>query len=127
MTSGIEPESESKSIGPSHTWSCPYDGCKKYIACWSATGLNYLREEHVSKHRQQEKADSTLVAALARLRERNPNKLPVSLTDIGFLKTRGIKLDDDIELDFSVDDKPSKTELSQKTWAKILETVCLSR
>lgn len=115
-----DPEKDSK---PQFTWSCPYDGCKKYIATWTENGMRILREKHLTAHRKQDKADGTLAGALAKLRQKDLNKLDVTLIDIGFLKTRGIKIDENIILDFSIEERPSKTELSQRQWAEILERI----
>lgn len=111
-----------KDNGPRFTWDCDHPGCRKYIACYTQHGLNILREEHISTHRREQKSDTESKQILDRIRDKNINKLDLTLTDIGFLKTRGIKIDEDINLDFSIAEQPSKSEgLSQKEWAEILE------
>lgn len=110
--------------GPRFTWSCPHDGCKKYIACYTEKARRYLTEEHLQTHRKQLVDAGAMAGVIRTLLAKNPNELHLSLTDIGFLKSRGIKADDpDIFLDLGIEHKPSKTKISQQFWKEILENL----
>lgn len=101
-------------------WKCPHDGCDAYVQCHTETYLKIAKEEHSAWHKKEEKAKSTLAAALADLRNRPADRLSLTLTDIGFLKTRGIKIDDDMDIDL-VERKPNyDRDIDQVTWKEIL-------
>lgn len=75
----------------------------------------------MSQHRQEDRDRGNVAAAIVKFNPPDYNTLKVTAADIGFLKTRGIKIDDHIKIDRTAIPKPSKEELSQSLWAKILD------
>lgn len=90
---------------------------------YTETGMYKFKEEHMLQHSREDK--EILQAATEAIEYaspgRNYNNLQLTLIDMGFLKTRGIALDDQVELDLN-DPKPSKTELHQGQWSRILNS-----
>lgn len=122
MSNVDEAPGPEKDSGPRFTWSCPHDGCKKYIACYTEKARRYLTEEHLQVHRRELVDREATARVLQVLLAKNQNELHLSLTDIGFLKSRGIKADDqNILLDLNIEYKPSKTKILQRVWKEILE------
>jgi len=106
---------------PKLEWTCPRLGCKKYILAYTQNGLNLFIEEHLSQHRQEDRERGETVAAIVKFRPPDYDTLRVTAIDIGFLKTRGIAIDDKIVFDPTIIPKLSKNELSQSRWSEILD------
>jgi hypothetical protein len=88
---------------------------------YSESGLRALVEEHMSQHFREDREQIQQTTALALFRPpQDYNVLKLTAHDMGFLKTRGIQVDES-DWDLSADEKPSKTKLSQSLWASILE------
>jgi hypothetical protein len=107
-----------------HTWSCSHPGCKKFIMAYTEGGLRALTDEHVAQHVREDRENQHIRDQAIEYigPRRNHNILELTLADIGFLKTRGIALDDKIELDLAHDPKPSSSiGLGQRQWARILD------
>jgi hypothetical protein len=103
---------------PQHRWSC--HRCRKYIVAFTAGGLAVLADEHMEQHRREDKERGQMTMAMAVFRPKNYDVLSLTPEDFGFLKTRGIALDDKIEVDLTSERSPSEGELDQATWADIL-------
>jgi hypothetical protein len=104
-----------------HEWNCPRPGCKKFIAAYTEGGIRALSEEHIDQHiREDHEAQKRAVALEYVGPRKNYNILNVTLTDIGFLKTRGVAIDSGVELDLSIEPKPTTEELPQRKWAAAL-------
>lgn len=79
-------------------WTCPT--CKKPIITWTQKALRDSIEHHEYKHRkevegfrkdeEQKRAESAIVP----YQQRNYDILPLTATDVGFLETRGIRVDE---------------------------------
>jgi hypothetical protein len=113
------------SDGPQFKWDCTRLACKKFIAAYTESGMKMLIEEHLAQHRREDMEQGMLSASVSLFRgPRNHNVLRVTPTDMGFLKTRGIKIDDQMEVDLVSEPKPSKDELAlgQRLWARILHS-----
>ena len=80
-------------------WSCPRQGCRKYILSWTARGLELARNTHLEMHWQQDK--ERLAESIANFEKRGPlpqeryNKLILSEHDINMFETHHIKIDED--------------------------------
>jgi hypothetical protein len=117
-----------------HEWQCPREGCDRFIMAYSKSGIEKLIEEHLYVHSQQDREDElkrrqeeveNLTKELASIQpNKNDNLLVLTAQDIAFLKTRHIKIDEDIEFDPCLELKPSKGFLPQALWKKILEAAC---
>lgn len=106
----------------SYPWNCPRDGCKKFIMAYTEGGLRSLVEEHMAQHTREDRQQVQQSTAIALFRPPvDYNTLKVTSRDLGFLKTRGIKIDEKIELDLSIEPKPTKEELPVRIWAEVLE------
>lgn len=122
---------------PKFEWSCPRLGCKKYIVSYTERGMRLLSEEHILQHMREDRESPTLGQitqkineevkaksdALAIVEEKDYNILKLTAVDIGFLKTRLIKIDDQIEYDPAQDPRPTNDELNQWLWRRILDKV----
>jgi hypothetical protein len=87
-------------------------------------GLRALTDEHVQQHiREDRESQQTRDQAIEYIGPRRDyDVLILSPSDLCFLKTRGIAVDDKIEIDYAYEPKPSgNSELGQKLWAKILD------
>lgn len=109
-------------INRPYEWNCLRPGCKKFIMAYTQQGLHLLTEEHMYQHDREDRESRRNKAIEYTGPKKDYNILKMTLQDIGFLKTRGIKLDDQIEIDLSLDSKPTSDKLSPKIWAKILDT-----
>lgn len=82
------------------TWKCPLPGCEKpNEENYSEKGLEVLVRVHKLHHeiermRHIQKFDRDMLSAP----KKDYNGLKISRIDIGFLKTRGIAIDDEMEL-----------------------------
>jgi hypothetical protein len=101
-------------------WTCQRIGCKKFIGTYTERGLNLLVEDHMSQHQREDTERGVMSTAMAVFVRKDYNVLRLTPVDMGFLKTRGIKIDDETEVDLVSTPKPSKTELGQRLWARIL-------
>ena len=109
-----------------HEWSCPRPGCKKFIAAYTDSGLRALSEEHMEQHLREDREAQKRAVALEYIGpKKNYDVLNLTLVDIGFLKTRGIAIDDGVELDLSIEPKPTTGEFPQRKWAAVLEKAWL--
>lgn len=106
---------------PNYEWKCPREGCKKFIVAYTEGGLRTLSEEHIYQHMREDRERGEITKSIILFRPPDYDILQVTATDIGFLKARGIALDDKIVIDRSIIPQPSKTELRQSAWAKILD------
>ncbi len=85
-------------------WKCPRAECERNppIFSYSKDGLQALVNVHNMEHEfTRRRHIKEFDEALAKAKVEKPkdyNKLPINVIDIGFLKTRGIKVDDDMEL-----------------------------
>lgn len=92
-------------------WVCPRQECRKYIGAYTDQGMRSLRDQHIAQHMREDRAveiqniqPKALPEAKPELpfviKERDYNILLMSKSDLAFLKTRGIKVDDEnIQLD----------------------------
>jgi hypothetical protein len=126
------------------SWTCPRVDCQKTVRAYSQIALTVLIDAHIRVHtREDDKLkrifQHNALDRVSKLAEPKPepvvpmaiqmieqpkdyNVLKLSLTDIGFLKTRGIALDDKIELDLVTEYREAKTELDQVRWSRILNS-----
>lgn len=106
-----------------HRWNCPRPSCKKFYMSYTEKGLQLLSEEHMDQHRREDREmQNQAVTALEYVGPRKDyDILNLTAKDIGFLKTRGIAIDKNIEWDLSIEPKPTTEELSQNKWAHILD------
>jgi len=107
-----------------HNWDCPRPGCRKFIMAYTEGGLRALTEEHISQHiredRENQKAREAAIEYVGPTRDYDV--LDLSPEDVCFLKTRGIAIDDKIEINYAHEPKPSKdSKLGQTLWARILD------
>ncbi len=114
------------SLTQKYEWKCPRKGCIREIVSWTEKGLRLLIEAHQLDHESRDRENmKQFQAALTPIRDYN--KLSLAWSDITFLKTRGIKIDADIQYDPTVPYFPYEGPgLSQKVWKRILE-VCDER
>lgn len=80
-------------------WNCPRLGCKREIVAYSQSTVNNLREIHEAEHQEEVKKNIENYErskALAPLRDYN--KLKITRFDRDFLRTRFIKIDEDMEI-----------------------------
>jgi hypothetical protein len=84
--------------------------------------MRALAEEHLAQHAREDREENLRKTAITLYRPlKDYNTLNVTARDIGFLKTRGVSLDDKIELDLSIEPRPSTNFLSRRLWTEILE------
>src|ERR1700676_4517072 len=79
-----------------HQWKCPRLGCKKEIATYTIGALESLRRIHEEEHEAETK-ENIRKFELSKIKV-NYDKLKITYLDFTFLKTRFIKIDDDMEL-----------------------------
>jgi len=104
-------------------WTCKRDGCKRFLMAWTDKGLQMEIERHMDRHYQEDVLAGIQSTALTLYKRPNYETLLINTSDAGFLRTRHIKLDDDIIIDETLGYQASKTELSQQVWYKILGVV----
>lgn len=106
-----------------YEWKCPREGCKKFIVAYTEGGLRALAEEHIYQHMREDRlaSDSPAVKSTVLFRPPDYNTLRLAAADIGFLKTRGVALDDKIVLDPSIKNRPTNESLKQSLWVQILD------
>jgi hypothetical protein len=82
-----------------YSWKCPILLCKYEATVYSQTTLDTLRRIHEKDH-DDETRHNALKFDAAKLVEppKNYNKLKITKFDAGFLKTRFIKIDSDMEI-----------------------------
>lgn len=109
------------SLTQKYEWKCPRKGCIREIVSWTAKGLQLLIEAHQRDHEAKDHEGMVkFQKALTPISDYN--KLTVSWSDITFLRTRGIKIDNDIVYDPTVAYLPYEGPgLLQITWRRILE------
>src|SRR5271166_5171950 len=83
-----------------HTWRCSVKGCKDpEISSYSEVGLDTLIRFHTEEHKLEEiRRVREFDEAQKKQVKKDLSKLQITVIDIGFLKTRGIAIDDDMEL-----------------------------
>jgi hypothetical protein len=90
-----------------YEWSCPRQECNKPISAFTEAGMKALRDQHIAQHmRQDREVQIKKVEEVKALPEAKP-ELPVvfverdydillmTRADLAFLKTRGVKVDDE--------------------------------
>ncbi len=102
-------------------WTCKRDGCKRFLMAWTEKGLQIEIDRHMEQHQREDVEVGVRSTALTTYKRSNYETLSISMTDAGFLRTRLIKLDDDIVIDESPRYQASKTELARHRWAAILD------
>lgn len=102
-------------------WTCKRNNCKRFIMAWTEKGLQLEIDRHLDQHRRDDIQAGNHSVALTVYKRSNYETLLVNATDAGFLRTRGIKLDDSIIIDETLGYQVSDTELSLSRWAKILD------
>lgn len=83
-------------------WKCPRLGCTKEILAFTQRGMNLLAEEHIYKHMREDRekaAQPNPEAAIEVYKPKDYDTLRVTKSDIGFLRTRGIQIDDNIVIE----------------------------
>lgn len=81
------------------------------------------------QHTREDRENNVQTMAISLFRgPRDYNVLKLTGQDIAFLKTRGIAVDDKIQYDPCIEDRPvsdslAEKELSRSAWAKILNRV----
>lgn len=90
---------------------------------WTEGGSKSLSEGHLYDHEKENRENMVkFQEALKAAPPRDYNKLKIAYSDLTFLKTRGIKIDDDIEYDPTVKYEPYEGPgMSQRLWRQILE------
>lgn len=82
-------------------WTCPIKGCPDpELGSYSELALATMVRNHTTSHNLQE-IRRVLEYDIAQKKaevQKDLNKLEITVIDIGFLKTRGIAIDDDMEL-----------------------------
>lgn len=77
-------------------YECPI--CKKKIVAWTQRALRDITEDHEYRHRRETGEFHNAVTepgtSIIVYEERNYDILPLTAADIGFLKTRHIKVDE---------------------------------
>ena len=85
--------------GPKYKWKCPRLGCKKEFMTYTEGALQSLINIHERDHANETADNIKKYEELKKiLPPRNPNKLVLNPLDITFLKTRHIKIDEDMEV-----------------------------
>lgn len=105
-----------------HEWHCPR--CGRGVFAYTEGAFKSMCDVHIAQHirddeKERQKAQA-MTTAIQVFIPKDYDRLILTPTDIGFLRTRGIKIDDQIELDLISKHSPSKTELDQVRWARIL-------
>lgn len=87
-------------------WKCPRQHCVKEIIAYTERGMRLLAEEHIYKHirEDREKAANMLEGkqeqtAMTIYEPKDYDILKLTRSDIGFLRTRGIAIDDNIVIE----------------------------
>lgn len=89
-------------------WTCPRTGCRKYILSWTDSGLQKLKGFHLDQHFKEDiqTAEDRLASAQRKFEATPPKtveqltKLHLTFQDVCFLKTRYIKIDENIEVEW---------------------------
>jgi hypothetical protein len=83
-------------------YTCHRAGCKNPdFYSYSQPGLDVLIRCHEIDHAAEQRRNMQAFDEALRVGpKRNYNTLVINLTDMGFLKTRGIQVDDTMEIDF---------------------------
>jgi hypothetical protein len=92
-------------------WRCPrWPACKKEIIAVSEAGLRVLSEQHMDQHyredrdKRQDTEDTSSIES-----DKDYSVLNITAQDVGFLRTRHIKIDDDMEVSWSSNRSQSKS------------------
>jgi hypothetical protein len=104
-----------------YEWKCPRSGCKKFIMAYTEGGLQTLREMHLNDHVKEDRAATARFQEALKKTSRDYNKLILTWEDINFLTTRGIRIDEQIEYDPTLERHVCFEERQPKNWFKILE------
>lgn len=82
-------------------WRCPRAGCDREIHSYTESSLDALANIHRRMHVEETIQNiRTFEEAKALAPPKDYNKLVINRTDLGFLKTRGILLDQDMEISY---------------------------
>jgi hypothetical protein len=92
----------------SFEWSCPRQGCRKYILSWTQTGLDKSKQYHLEQHFKEDmqSARDRLDSAQKKFENQPPKtsndyqKMNLTFQDVCFLKTRHISIDEDMEIEW---------------------------
>lgn len=105
-----------------YSWTCSRPGCKKTILAYTEGGRRAFSEDHMAQHVREDRQLGQQATAISLFRgtPKNYNILILSASDIAFLRTRLITIDDNIECDWSAEPKPTNDELKQGEWKEIL-------
>lgn len=85
---------------PKHTYKCPRLGCKYETTSYTLNGMMRLADEYRAQHKREDDERSKSYVFIPK----TPKEYEVmNLTpqDLGFLKTRGIKVDHPLKMDYS--------------------------
>lgn len=77
-------------------WTCPT--CRKLVMTWTQKALRDEMEHHEYRHRKEEEElrrnSEVNETAMVVYEEKNYDILPLTVIDVGFLRTRHIKVDE---------------------------------
>lgn len=88
------------SWAPKHSYRCPRLGCKYETTAYTMAGMMRLADEHRAQHKRE---DAERLQSYVFL-QKDPKEyevLKLTWADMCFLVTRGVKVDEAIELDKS--------------------------
>src|ERR1700693_1794569 len=99
----------------SFTWHCPRLGCKKFIMAYTEAGLRSFSEDHIEQHIREDRENNVQTAAISLFRgPKNYNVLNLTGQDIAFLKTRGVAIDDKVQYDPCLEEKPVSDTVAER-------------
>ena len=109
-------------IAPKFRWDCPHKNCKREIVAWSKNGLDRLAEMHLDEHYKEHRDRIAKIETALSVKKKPEEyqKLRVNWADIGFLKTRGIAIDEDVIYD-KLQPYHAQWEEEVLNWRKLLE------
>jgi hypothetical protein len=90
-------------------WICPRQECRKLITSYTEGGMRLFRDKHIDQHMNEDRAvepqpirkpeQKKLPPAPIVIKEQDYNILRLTSVDKGFLKTRGVRIDENCVLD----------------------------
>lgn len=99
--------------GPKHSYKCPRLGCKYETTAYTDTGMARLADEHRLQHAREDRERAIEFLKMPPKTTAEYNKLKLTWTDMVFLVTRGVQVDEDIELDPT---SPKAVEGGEHKW-----------
>jgi hypothetical protein len=93
-------------------WTCPRQECNKRITSFTENGMKAFRDSHIAQHVRQDLAvqatridpkpapEKKLPEAPIVIKEQDYNILKLTVIDKGFMKTRGVKWDENCVIDY---------------------------